>query len=67
MTVNWKNFAIVACDIVIAAYLLLAVTAFNKPDVIATQCTEVKINIEQSEAEGTGVDSEEEDWEDFAE
>ena len=52
MTVNWKNFAIVACDIVIAAYLLLAVTAFNKPDVIATQCTEVKINIEQSEVEG---------------
>ena len=27
----------------------------------------LSINIEQSEAEGTGVDSEEEDWEDFAE
>ena len=32
MTINWKKSMIVVCDIVIATYILLAVTAFNKPD-----------------------------------
>ena len=50
--VNWKKIAIVACDLLVAAYLLLAITAFNRPDVIATLCTEVKIDIEKSEVEG---------------
>ena len=52
MTVNWKKTAIVVCDIIVAAYLLLAVTAFNKPNATATNCSEVKINIEESEVEG---------------
>lgn len=52
MTINWKKTAIVACDIVIAVYLLLAVTAFNRPDVLASTCSEVKIDIEQGEVEG---------------
>ncbi|WP_036910574.1 cell division protein FtsQ/DivIB [Prevotella sp. FD3004] len=52
MTVNWKKSALVACDLVIAAYLLLAITAFNRPDVKATYCSEVKIDIEESEVEG---------------
>ena len=32
MSIDWKKTLIVACDIVVATYLLLAVTAFNKPD-----------------------------------
>ena len=35
MSINWKKSLIVLCDIVIATYLVLAVTSFNKPDVAA--------------------------------
>ena len=52
MTINWKKSLIVLCDIVIAAYLVLAVTSFNKPDVTASQCTEVKTDIEQNIVDG---------------
>ncbi|MBR2230492.1 MAG: cell division protein FtsQ [Prevotella sp.] len=52
MTINWKKSLIVLCDIVIAAYLVLAVTSFNKPDVAATHCTEVKTEIEQNIVDG---------------
>ena len=50
MAINWKKTVFVVCDIVIAAYLLLAITAFNKPGAITTHCTEVKIDIEQNSA-----------------
>lgn len=52
MSINWKKSAIVACDMIVAVYLLLAVTAFNRPDVKETHCTEVKISIEKNEVEG---------------
>ena len=52
MTINWKKSLIVLCDIVIAAYLVLAVTSFNKPDVTASHCTEVKTDIEQNIVDG---------------
>lgn len=52
MSVNWKKTILVVCDIVIATYLLLAVTAFNKPDVKATPCSEVKIDIKQNLVNG---------------
>ena len=52
MSINWRKSVFVACDIIIAAYLLLAVTAFNKPDVTATKCSEVTINIEQNAIDG---------------
>lgn len=51
MTVNWKKTALVVCNLIIAAYLLLAVTAFNRPDV-KTHCSEVRISIEDTEVEG---------------
>lgn len=52
MSVNWKKTIFVVCDIVIAAYLLLAVTAFNKPDAKATVCSEVKIDVAQNIVDG---------------
>ena len=52
MSINWKKSIFVVCDIVIAAYLLLAVTAFNRPDAKATVCSEVKIDVEQTAVEG---------------
>ena len=52
MSVNWKKTLFVVCDIIIATYLLLAVTAFNRPDAKTTICTEVKIDVEQTAVEG---------------
>lgn len=52
MPINWKKTTIVVLDIFLGVYLLLAVTAFNKPDVKATVCTEVKIDIAKDILEG---------------
>ena len=52
MSVNWRKTLFVVLDVIIAAYLVLAVTAFNKPDAKATTCTEVKIDVEQTVVEG---------------
>ena len=52
MTFNWKKSLIIVFDIAIAAYLVLAVTAWNKPAEKATVCSEVKIDIEDGIADG---------------
>ena len=52
MTFNWKRSLIIVFDIVIAAYLILAVTAFNKPAEKAKVCSEVKIDIDDGETDG---------------
>ena len=50
---NWKQILIVACNVLVGIYLVLAVTAFNNPDeAMAKQCTEVKIDIEKESMEG---------------
>jgi cell division protein FtsQ len=52
MTINWKKSIIVLCDVIIAGYLVMAVTSFNKPDIATTHCTEVKTDIEQNIVDG---------------
>ena len=52
MTFNWKKSLIIVFDIAIAAYLILAVTAFNRPAEKATVCSEVKIDIENDIVDG---------------
>lgn len=52
MNINWKKSLLVVCDLVIAAYLVMAVTAFNKPDQAVTCCTEVKTDIEANIVDG---------------
>lgn len=52
MTVNWKKTLVVVFDIAIAAYLILAVTAFNKPADKTVVCDEVEINIGGGESQG---------------
>ena len=53
MTINWKQTFMVACNIAVGIYLVLAVTAFNDPDeAMAKECTEVKIDIEKESMEG---------------
>lgn len=52
MTFNWKKTLVVTLDIVIAVYLVLAVTAFNKPDDDKMICSQVKINISDDIVDG---------------
>ncbi len=52
MTYNWKKSAIIAAATVMACYLFLAVTAFNKPDDQQAVCTLVDINIEDGKIDG---------------
>ena len=49
---NWKKAAIIVLDLVIGFYLVLAVTAFNKPDEHAMVCNEVNITIEKEQVDG---------------
>ena len=49
MSFKWKKIAIVVVDIAIAVYLILAITSFNKPDELATACSEVLIDIEHDD------------------
>lgn len=52
MSFNWKKSLIIVFDIAIAAYLILAVTAFNKPAEKASVCSEVKIDIDDEMPDG---------------
>ena len=47
-----KKSIIILLDIIIAAYLVLAVTAFNKPADRAAVCSEVKIDIDDEMPDG---------------
>ena len=50
--INWKKALTVLVDIVLAAYLILAVTAFNKPDETARVCMKVSVNIADEATNG---------------
>jgi cell division protein FtsQ len=52
MVFNWKKTLIIVVDVVIAVYLVMAATVFNRPVEKATVCSEVKIDIAQGSGEG---------------
>ena len=52
MTINWKKSAIVVADILLGIYLILAITAFNRPDEVSDVCGEVKIDIKDGVVKG---------------
>ena len=52
LTINWKKALTIVLDIALAAYLVVAVTAFNKPDETAKVCTKVMINIADETTNG---------------
>ena len=52
MNVNWKKSFIILIDTVPAVYLVLAITAFNRPDELSDVCKEVKIDIAEGEVKG---------------
>ncbi|MBQ9672644.1 MAG: cell division protein FtsQ [Prevotella sp.] len=49
---NWKKTTIIVLDVLVGIYLVLAITAFNKPDKESDICRNVHISIEQDFAEG---------------
>ena len=52
MHINWKKTIIVTSDMLIAVYLLLAFTAFDKPEETVRLCTKVNINIQDEATNG---------------
>lgn len=52
MTIDWKKTTVIILDIALAAYLVLAITAFNKPDDVSKVCSEVKIDIQRDVTDG---------------
>lgn len=50
--INWKKALTIVLDIALAVYLVVAVTAFNKPDETARVCTKVAINIADETTNG---------------
>lgn len=52
MSFNWRKTIIVVFDIAIAAYLVLAVTAFNMPAEKASVCSEVIIDVNGETVDG---------------
>lgn len=50
--INWKKTIIVMLDIVLGIYLVVAFSAFNKPNVVDKVCTEVNINIQDQTTNG---------------
>ena len=49
---TWKKFFLITADVVLGAYLVMAVTAFNKPEDAATTCQDLRISIEGDAVEG---------------
>ena len=52
MYIQWKKIIITALDIILAFYLIMAVTAWNNPDEQSKVCT--KVNIEISDSKNAG-------------
>ena len=52
MKINWKKTITIVLDLLLAVYLVLAFTAFNKPDETTKVCTKVSINIADEAANG---------------
>lgn len=52
MSINWKKPLIILLDIALAAYLVMAITAFNKPDESNDVCNDIKIQFNESIVEG---------------
>ena len=52
MRINWKYCALIVIDLVIAVYLVFAMTSWNKPDETPRVCNKVEINIEDENENG---------------
>lgn len=50
--INWKKTILITVDLLLGVYLVFAVTAFNKPDDSNLICSQVKIDITDSQVAG---------------
>jgi cell division protein FtsQ len=49
---NWKKVTLITLDVILAVYVILAMTSFNKPDEQNNLCTDVKVNIQKDVVDG---------------
>ncbi|SES82786.1 cell division protein FtsQ/DivIB [Prevotella sp. kh1p2] len=52
MHINWRKTVTVMLDVVLGAYVIAGLTAFNKPDDTARICTKVSIDIQDETTNG---------------
>lgn len=52
LNINWKKTFLITFDVVIAVYLVMAVTVWNKPSRRGSVCTKVEINIADENVNG---------------
>ena len=52
MYINWKKTIMVTLDVVLAAYIILAATSFNRPDRSQSFCEKVRITIADKDSSG---------------
>ena len=52
MRIHWKKVLIIFFDIILAVYIVVAFTAFNKPDESNRICTKVTIDIQDETTNG---------------
>ena len=52
MRLNWKKTGLITLDVILGAYIILAFTAFNKPDETSNLCVKVDINIQDVNTNG---------------
>lgn len=52
MRFNWKKIILWTCDVLLGAYIVVAMTAFNKPSSSGMLCTQVNIDIQDEATNG---------------
>lgn len=52
MHISWKKTLLVTLDVALGAYIIVAFTAFNKPETASLVCTKVIINIQDENTNG---------------
>lgn len=52
MRINWKKTLLISGDVLLGAYLVLALTAFNKPEGAKRVCTQLNIDIQDEAVNG---------------
>lgn len=52
LNINWKKTFLITFDVLIACYLVMAFTSWNKPETVATSCTKVGITIADENENG---------------
>lgn len=52
MNINWKKILLGIANVILGVYVILAMTAFNKPDESDRTCTQVEVKINRTDING---------------